>query len=261
MGVQQPHHESHKSFGGTYLRTLHAKMFDRVWKWAGTYRKHELNIGCDLREITQRIPQLLGNTRYWLDKETFPIDECLIRFHHQLVSKIHPFPNGNGRHARMITDVLAVKFGRPEFTWGAGANLVAETTTRGLSGGPSCPRCKFDRREASAGVLAFVSRRFEPFDSGSNSIARLGHTADHRRLPTHVRERSRDVFRMGSLADRRSAQVVRLVFLAGAGGHIVANVRPFLNHLKSRRGMARVALFAVVLLASFFSGDSSQALS
>lgn len=113
-----------------YLRTLHAKMFGQVWKWAGTYRKHELNIGCDPQEITQRIPQLLGNTSYWLDKKTFPIDECLIRFHHLLVSKIHPFPNGNGRHARMIADVLAVKFGRPEFTWGAGANLVAETTAR-----------------------------------------------------------------------------------------------------------------------------------
>jgi Fic-DOC domain mobile mystery protein B len=113
-----------------YLRALHAKMFDQVWKWAGTYRKHELNIGCDPQEITQRIPQLLGNTSYWLDKKTFPIDECLIRFHHQLVSKIHPFPNGNGRHARMIADVLAVKFGRPEFSWGDGANLVAETTAR-----------------------------------------------------------------------------------------------------------------------------------
>jgi Fic-DOC domain mobile mystery protein B len=117
-------------FEEPYLRTLHAKMFDQVWKWAGTYRKHELNIGCDPREITQRIPQLLGNTKYWLDKKTFPIDECLIRFHHQLVSKIHPFSNGNGRHARMLTDVLAVKFARPEFTWGAGANLVAETTAR-----------------------------------------------------------------------------------------------------------------------------------
>jgi Fic-DOC domain mobile mystery protein B len=114
----------------SYVRTLHAKMFDQVWKWAGTYRKHELNIGCEPREIMQRVPQLLGNTKYWLDKKTFPIDECLIRFHHQLVSKIHAFPNGNGRHARMITDVLAVKLGRPEFTWGAGANLVAETAAR-----------------------------------------------------------------------------------------------------------------------------------
>jgi Fic-DOC domain mobile mystery protein B len=114
----------------SYVRTLHAKMFDQVWKWAGTYRKHELNIGCDPHEITQRIPQLLGNMKYWLENKTFPVDECLIRFHHQLVSRIHPFPNGNGRHARMMTDVIAVKYDRPEFTWGAGANLVTEGGAR-----------------------------------------------------------------------------------------------------------------------------------
>jgi Fic-DOC domain mobile mystery protein B len=114
----------------TYVRTLHSKMFDQVWKWAGSYRKHKLNIGCDPSDITQRIPQLLGNTKYWLDNKTFPIDECLVRFHHQLVSRIHPFPNGNGRHARMITDVIAMKFGRPEFRWGAGENLVAQTSAR-----------------------------------------------------------------------------------------------------------------------------------
>jgi Fic-DOC domain mobile mystery protein B len=109
-----------------YVRTLHSKMFDQVWKWAGTYRKHEVSIGCDPAEIVQRIPQLLANTKYWLDHKTFPIDECLVRFHHQLVSKIHPFANGNGRHARMITDVIAVKHGQAEFSWGAAANLVAQ---------------------------------------------------------------------------------------------------------------------------------------
>jgi Fic-DOC domain mobile mystery protein B len=113
-----------------YVRTLHAKMFDQVWRWAGTYRKHEANIGCDPREIMQRIPQLLANTHYWLQHNTFTLDESLIRFHYQLVSKIHPFANGNGRHARMIVDVLAVKFGTPEFTWGAGENLVAEGNAR-----------------------------------------------------------------------------------------------------------------------------------
>ena len=102
----------------SYVRELHHRMFDNVWKWAGTYRKHELNIGCDSREIPQRVPQLLGNVQYWLELKTFPVDESLVRFHHQLVSKIHPFPNGNGRHARMITDVVAVKLGYPDFTLG-----------------------------------------------------------------------------------------------------------------------------------------------
>src|SRR6266403_5418949 len=113
-----------------YVRTLHSKMFDQVWKWAGKYRTNELNIGCDPAEIVQRIPQLLANAKYWLDHKTFPIDECMIRFHHQLVSKIYPFANGNGRHARMITDVIAVKHGQAEFSWGARANLVAEGRAR-----------------------------------------------------------------------------------------------------------------------------------
>lgn len=114
----------------SYVRTLHAKMFDQVWKWAGTYRKHELNIGCDPLEIVQRMPQLLANVKYWLENRTFLVDECLVRFHHQLASKIHPFPNGNGRHARMMTDILAIKYGQPEFTWGTGANLEGEGDAR-----------------------------------------------------------------------------------------------------------------------------------
>jgi Fic-DOC domain mobile mystery protein B len=112
-----------------YIRELHDRMFDNVWKWAGTYRQTELNIGCDPKEIAQRIPQLLANTRYWLENKTFTIDEVLLRFHHQL-TRIHPFANGNGRHARMIADVVAVKYGQPEFTWGVGANLVAEGDVR-----------------------------------------------------------------------------------------------------------------------------------
>jgi Fic-DOC domain mobile mystery protein B len=112
-----------------YIRELHHRMFDNVWKWAGTYRKTERNIGCDPEEIMQRIPQLLANTRYWLENKTFPAEEALLRFHHQL-TKIHPFTNGNGRHARMITDVVAVKHGQAEFTWGVGKDLVAEGNAR-----------------------------------------------------------------------------------------------------------------------------------
>lgn len=113
----------------SYVRELHRQMFDNVWKWAGTYRQTERNIGCAPKEIVQRIPQLIANTRYWLENNTFPIDQALLRFHHQL-TRIHPFANGNGRHARMIADVAAVKFGQPEFTWGAGTNLVAEGVAR-----------------------------------------------------------------------------------------------------------------------------------
>jgi Fic-DOC domain mobile mystery protein B len=112
-----------------YVRELHHRMFDNVWTWAGTYRQTERNIGCDPKEIVQRIPQLLANTRYWLENKTFSTDEALLRFHHQL-TRIHPFANGNGRHARMIAGVVAVKYGRAEFTWGGAKGLIAQGDTR-----------------------------------------------------------------------------------------------------------------------------------
>ncbi|MGA7622602.1 MAG: mobile mystery protein B [Candidatus Acidiferrales bacterium] len=112
-----------------YVRELHRRMFDNVWKWAGRYRQTERNIGSDPTEIVQRIPQLLGNTQHWLEHKTFPADEALLRFHHEL-TRIHPFANGNGRHARMLADIVAVKCGQVEFTWGAGTDLVAEGSAR-----------------------------------------------------------------------------------------------------------------------------------
>jgi Fic-DOC domain mobile mystery protein B len=71
---------------------------------------------------------LFGDVRYWIENDTYSLDETAVRFHHRLVL-IHPFPNGNGRHARLITDVLAMKLGRPAFTWGS-ASLVKEGEAR-----------------------------------------------------------------------------------------------------------------------------------
>lgn len=102
-----------------------------IWKRAGTYRQYELDTDCDPRETTRRLAQLLGNIQHWLDNNTFPIDEPPIRFHYQLVSKIRPFPNGNGRHARMIADVPAVKR-RRHLPWGSGCDLVQEGNVRTL---------------------------------------------------------------------------------------------------------------------------------
>ena len=61
--------------------------------------------------------------KYWIDLESYPPDEIATRFHHRLV-QIHLFPNGNGRHARVMTDVLLEKVLNLEpFTWGSG-NLM-----------------------------------------------------------------------------------------------------------------------------------------
>lgn len=135
-----------------YLRELHERMFNRTWKWAGTYRNTEKNIGVLVHEIRNRIPALLGNVQYWIDHQTFPEDEIAIRFHYELVGVIHPFPNGNGRHARLHADIIAVKLGRPEFTWGrnsiVGAGLTREAYLNALhaaDGGNIQPLLHFAR--------------------------------------------------------------------------------------------------------------------
>ena len=111
-----------------FLTGLHKRMFGRVWRWAGKFRKTERNIGIDAYRITVELRQLLDDCRYWIEHGTYEPDEIAARFHHRLVW-IHPFPNGNGRHARTATDLLLVSMGRPRLTWGR-VNLVDPGETR-----------------------------------------------------------------------------------------------------------------------------------
>ena len=111
-----------------FLKNLHKRMFGRVWRWAGQFRQSERNIGVDAYRISTDLRQLLDDCRYWIENETFDPDEIATRFHHRLVS-IHPFPNGNGRHARLAADLLLTALGRPRFSWGR-VNLVDPGETR-----------------------------------------------------------------------------------------------------------------------------------
>jgi Fic-DOC domain mobile mystery protein B len=101
-----------------YIRMLHRRMFDQTWKWAGTYRTTEKNIGVPFCYIAESLAMLLGDAHFWLDRSCFDPDEMAIRFHHRLVS-IHPFANGNGRHARLVADALALRQKASLFTWGS----------------------------------------------------------------------------------------------------------------------------------------------
>ncbi len=102
-----------------YLRLLHRKMFDKTWKWAGEYRTSERNIGIPFLQIAEQVRILCDNTRYQIDHPPFDADRLAAEFHHRLV-QIHPFPNGNGRHARLMTDVLLKSLGKEPFSWGNG---------------------------------------------------------------------------------------------------------------------------------------------
>jgi Fic-DOC domain mobile mystery protein B len=117
------------SFAEGYVRELHQRMFDQTWKWAGRFRTTEKNIGIPHYQIREALAALLGDLRYWIEHQTFEPEELAVRFHHRLVS-IHPFANGNGRHARLIADVLLQRHGQPAFTWG-GADIVRAGDFRG----------------------------------------------------------------------------------------------------------------------------------
>ncbi|MBX9757728.1 MAG: mobile mystery protein B [Beijerinckiaceae bacterium] len=102
-----------------FLRALHKNMLGDVWRWAGSYRLTERNIGVDAWRIGTDLGHLLADARYWLEHSTYAPDELAIRLHHRLVA-IHPFPNGNGRHARLLADLLIESLGGRAFSWGGG---------------------------------------------------------------------------------------------------------------------------------------------
>lgn len=115
----------------SWLRGLHRAMFHQVWRWAGKWRVAETNIGIDPREIQIAVHQLSGDARVWMvhdEPEPAPI-----RMHHRL-TVIHPFSNGNGRHARVVADLLVSSMSLPVFQWGAGTagETVAQTRRRYL---------------------------------------------------------------------------------------------------------------------------------
>ncbi|MBL0175557.1 MAG: mobile mystery protein B [Ignavibacteria bacterium] len=108
-----------------FIKLLHARMYGDVWKWAGEFRKSNKNIGVDKYMIAPELRNLTGDCLYWINNQTFADDEIAIRFKHRLVS-IHCFPNGNGRHARLMADVLVWKvLGHPAFSWGSASRFNA----------------------------------------------------------------------------------------------------------------------------------------
>ncbi len=113
------------------VKELHRRMYAGVWKWAGAFRQTDKNIGIEKHTINTALRQLLDDCMYWIEKHSFPDEEIAIRFKHRLV-QIHCFANGNGRHSRLMADVMMEKiFHLPLFTWGA-ASLTNHSNTRSV---------------------------------------------------------------------------------------------------------------------------------
>ncbi|MGH7557996.1 MAG: mobile mystery protein B [Gemmatimonadota bacterium] len=103
----------------SFIRDLHARMFGETWSWFGEFRRSEKNIGVPWEQIPMALRDLCDDVAYWIENGTYDLDEAAARFHHRL-TQIHPFPNGNGRHARLMTDLLLRANGARRFAWGRG---------------------------------------------------------------------------------------------------------------------------------------------
>ena len=109
---------------------LHKRLFGDVWRWGGTLRRTGKNIGVDPLHIAVQLRACVDDARFWFEHKTYPPNEAAIRFHHRL-TVIHPFPNGNGRHARFMADALLEKvYGTARIDWAGGANLQVTSERR-----------------------------------------------------------------------------------------------------------------------------------
>lgn len=111
------------------LLKVHHKMFDKTWAWAGKFRSYEVNIGnVPPEQVPTKIKLLLGDVVYWVEGKIYSVDEICARFHHA-ITWIRPFPNGNGRISRILSDELSVALGHKVFDWG---NLDGNSATNSI---------------------------------------------------------------------------------------------------------------------------------
>ncbi len=114
-----------------FVCNLHKRMYGVVWAWAGKFRKTNKNLGIDKWQIPVALKELCDDSMFWVNNKTYSPDEIALRFKHRIVS-IHCFANGNGRHSRLMADIIVNKiYNLPLFTWGAG-DLAHQGDARSL---------------------------------------------------------------------------------------------------------------------------------
>lgn len=118
-------------FSESFIRRVHHHMFGNVWHWAGEFRQSDKNLGINKWQISTALKCLLDDALYWQQMQVYTADEAALRFKHRLVS-IHCFCNGNGRHSRLLADIITSKlWGKPVFSWGRG-NLARKGLARSM---------------------------------------------------------------------------------------------------------------------------------
>jgi Fic-DOC domain mobile mystery protein B len=106
----------------SFSRELHRRMFNGIWRGAGRYRTTARVPGWEPQRIAEGVRMFFDDAEGWAQFSTYPVHEIAVRLHHRLVS-IHPWANGNGRHARLIADVIVAARGESPLTWGFRSDL------------------------------------------------------------------------------------------------------------------------------------------
>ncbi len=110
-------HRKNQTLSEQLIRTLHQLITrETEEEWAGRYRQSNVIIGGadhkppDALEIPSQMRDLMD----WLkdNQRKFNIVELAALLHHRLVF-IHPFLDGNGRTARLVMNILLMRFGYP----------------------------------------------------------------------------------------------------------------------------------------------------
>jgi Fic-DOC domain mobile mystery protein B len=102
-----------------FARELHRRMFGGIWRGAGQYRTTERVPGWEAHRIAEGVRMFLDDAEGWIRFSTYPPHEAAVRLHHRLAA-IHPWSNGNGRHARLMADIVVASHGEEPLTWGSG---------------------------------------------------------------------------------------------------------------------------------------------
>ncbi len=111
-----------------FAEQLHCRMFDETWAWSGHYRRTDKNMGVPASQVRVALRERLADAMQWRVDQAYSLDDTAARLHYQLVI-VHPWPNGNGRWARLMADALLHADDQPRFSWGSG-DLVAASNAR-----------------------------------------------------------------------------------------------------------------------------------
>lgn len=102
-------------FDYPWLLRLHEEMFGDVWTWAGQIRTHDVNFGAPHYQITERLSALLDDLHSWSGFD-YALQTQAVWLHHKSV-QIHPFENGNGRWARLLSNIWLKRHAQSIVAW------------------------------------------------------------------------------------------------------------------------------------------------